>query len=117
MVAYVYAAARKSERAEAHLCSFAGILQVDGYGGDAALAKRRQQVRLALCWAHVWRKFCELAHTSPIATEVLCRIALLSTPSRTRFAETQPNSAISSVAYAVRRQRSLSAGVFVRCRR
>jgi transposase len=35
MVAYVYAADRKGERAEAHLGDFAGILQVDGYGGYA----------------------------------------------------------------------------------
>ncbi|MEO6718016.1 MAG: IS66 family transposase, partial [Novosphingobium sp.] len=77
MVAYVYAADRKSERAEGHLGSFAGILQVDGYGGYAALAKRRQQISLAFCWAHVRRKFYELAHTSPVATEVLRRIALL----------------------------------------
>jgi transposase len=77
MVAYVYAADRKSERAEAHLGSFAGILQVDGYGGYAALAKRRQQVSLAFCWAHVRRKFYELADSSPVATEVLRRIALL----------------------------------------
>jgi transposase len=33
MVAYVYAADRKGERAEARLGDFAGILQVDGYGG------------------------------------------------------------------------------------
>jgi len=77
MVAYVYAADRKSERAEAHLGDFAGILQVDGYGGYTALAKRRQQVSLAFCWAHVRRKFYELADTSPAATEVLGRIALL----------------------------------------
>jgi hypothetical protein len=77
MVAYVYAADRKSERAEAHLGNFAGILQVDGYGGYAALARRRQQVQLAFCWAHVRRKFYELADTSPVATEVLHRIALL----------------------------------------
>lgn len=77
MVAYVYAADRKGERAEAHLGSFAGILQVDGYGGYAALAKRRQQISLAFCWAHVRRKFYELADTSPVATEVLRRIALL----------------------------------------
>lgn len=77
MVAYVYAADRKAERAEAHLGDFAGILQVDGYGGYAALAKRRQQIRLAFCWAHVRRKFYELADTSPVATEVLRRIALL----------------------------------------
>lgn len=77
MVAYVYAADRKGERAEEHLGDFAGILQVDGYGGYAALAKRRQQVSLAFCWAHVRRKFYELADTSPVATEVLRRIALL----------------------------------------
>lgn len=74
MVAYVYAG-RKSERAETHLGDFAGILQVDGYGGYAALAKRRQQIQLAFCWAHVKRKFYELADNSPVATEVLRRIA------------------------------------------
>lgn len=77
MVAYVYAADRKGERAEAHLGDFAGILQVDGYGGYAALARRHQQISLAFCWAHVRRKFFELADTSPVATEVLRRIALL----------------------------------------
>lgn len=77
MVAYVYAADRKGERAEAHLDDFAGILQVDGYGGYTALARRRQQVSLAFCWAHVRRKFFELADTSPVATEVLRRIAQL----------------------------------------
>lgn len=77
MVAYVYAPDRKGERAEAHLGDFAGILQVDGFGGYAALAKRRQQVSLAFCWAHVRRKFYELADSSPVATEVLRRIAML----------------------------------------
>ncbi|MGH8355647.1 MAG: IS66 family transposase, partial [Pseudomonas sp.] len=77
MVTYVYAADRKAERPETHLGEFAGILQVDGYGGYAALARRRQQVQLAFCWAHVRRKFYELAPTSPVATEVLRRIALL----------------------------------------
>lgn len=77
MVAYVYASDRKSERAEAHLKDFAGILQVDGYGGYAALARRRNDVSLAFCWAHVRRKFYELADKSPVATEVLRRIASL----------------------------------------
>ena len=77
LVAYVYAADRRAERPEMHLGEFAGILQVDGYGGYAALARRRQQVQLAFCWAHVRRKFYELAQTSPVATEVLRRIALL----------------------------------------
>ena len=77
IVAYVYAADRRAERPEAHLGDFAGILQVDGYGGYAALARRRQQIRLAFCWAHVRRKFYELAASSPVATEVLRRIAML----------------------------------------
>ena len=77
MVAYVYAADRKAERAEAHLRDFAGILQVDGYAGYTALAKRRQQIQLAFCWAHVRRKFYELADNSSVATEVLQQIAAL----------------------------------------
>lgn len=75
MMAYVYAADRKSERAEAHLVDLAGILQVDGYGGYTALAKRQQQITLAFCWSHVRRKFFDLADKSPVATEVLQRIA------------------------------------------
>jgi transposase len=77
MVAYVYAADRKTERPEAHLQGFGGILQVDGYGAYAALARRHQQIRLAFCWAHVRRKFYELAESSPVATDVLRRIASL----------------------------------------
>ena len=77
MVAYVYAADRKAERPDAYLGDFAGILQVDGYGGYTALAKRRQQVSLAFCWSHVRRKFYELADKSPVATEILRRIAML----------------------------------------
>jgi transposase len=75
MIAYVYAADRKSERAEAHLGDFAGILQVDGYGGYTALAKRQKQITLAFCWSHVRRKFFDLADKSPVSTEVLQRIA------------------------------------------
>jgi len=77
MVAYVYAADRKAERPEAHLQGFAGILQVDGYGAYTALARRHQQIRLAFCWAHVRRKFYELAESSPVAADVLRRIASL----------------------------------------
>jgi transposase len=78
IVAYVYAPDRKAERADTHLGQFAGILQVDGYGGYSSLARRRQQqISLAFCWAHVRRKFYELADSSPVATEVLRRIAML----------------------------------------
>ncbi len=78
LFAYVYAPDRKGERPMAHLDGFSGILQVDGYGGYKALAGRTA-VNLAFCWAHVRRRFYELAQTgpAPIADEALQRIAAL----------------------------------------
>jgi len=77
-VAYVYAPDRKAERPLAHLNGFTGILQVDGYAGYRALAKRND-VQLAFCWSHVRRRFYELAAAgpAPIASEVLERITAL----------------------------------------
>jgi len=77
-VAYVYAPDRKAERPIAHLEGFRGILQVDGYAGYRALAERGH-VQLAFCWAHVRRRFYEIAAAgaAPIATEALARIAEL----------------------------------------
>jgi transposase len=77
-VVYVYAPDRKAERPIAHLAGFRGILQVDGYGGYKLLAERGE-VRLALCWSHVRRRFYELnqAGPAPIAGEALQRIAEL----------------------------------------
>jgi len=75
-VAYVYAPDRKAERPIAHLAGFKGILQVDGYGGYRPLTERGD-VQLAFCWAHVRRRFYELATAgpAPIASEALERIA------------------------------------------
>lgn len=77
-VAYVYAPDRKAERPIAHLAGFTGILQVDGYGGYRVLAEK-SGVTLAFCWAHVRRRFYELAAAgpAPIASEALKRIAEL----------------------------------------
>ena len=50
-VAYIYAPDRKAVRLAEHLQGFNGILQVDGYSGYKALAKKGP-VRLAFCWAH-----------------------------------------------------------------
>jgi transposase len=77
-VAYVYAPDRKAERPIAHLEGFKGILQVDGYGGYRVLAER-SDVKLAFCWAHVRRRFYELAAAgpAPIASEALERIGKL----------------------------------------
>ena len=71
-VAYVYAPDRKAERPIAHLAGFVGILQVDGYGGYRVLAEKNA-VTLAFCWAHVRRRFYELAAAgpAPIAAEEL----------------------------------------------
>ena len=62
----------------AHLAGFAGVLQVDGYAGYRALAKKGA-VQLAFCWAHVRRRFYELAvpGPAPIASETLEWIAAL----------------------------------------
>ncbi|MGD0188090.1 MAG: IS66 family transposase [Roseiarcus sp.] len=77
-VAYVYAPDRKASQPIAHLSGFTGILQVDGYVGYRALAEK-SDVSLAFCWAHVRRRFYELAaaDASPIAGEALQRIAAL----------------------------------------
>ena len=77
-VAYVYAPDRKAERPMMHLAGFKGVLQVDGYAGYRALAEKGD-VRLAFCWAHVRRRFYELAAAgpAPIASEALQRIAEL----------------------------------------
>ena len=62
----------------AHLAGFRGVLQVDGYAGYRVLADRND-VQLAFCWAHVRRRFYELAASgpAPIASEALDRIAAL----------------------------------------
>jgi transposase len=77
-VAYVYAPDRKAVRPLSHLAGFVGVLQVDGYVGYRALAERNA-VTLAFCWAHVRRRFFELAAAgpAPIASEALQRIASL----------------------------------------
>ena len=77
-VAYVYAPDRKAERPIAHLAGFGGILQVDGYGGYRVLAEK-SGVTLAFCWAHVRRRFYELAAAgpAPIASAALKRITEL----------------------------------------
>lgn len=90
-VVFVYAHDRKAERPVEHLHSFADTLWVDGYAGYRALADKGE-VKLTFCWAHVRRKFYELAAAgrAPIALEALERIAALyriETEIRARSAE------------------------------
>lgn len=54
----------RARRTAAHLAGFTGVLQVDGYAGYRPLAEKGD-IRLAFCWAHVRRRFYELAAAGP----------------------------------------------------
>jgi transposase len=75
---FEYSPDRRGERPQAHLKSFAGILQADGYAGfDALYASGR--ISEAACWAHARRKYFELHKDtgSPQAHDALRRIGEL----------------------------------------
>jgi transposase len=76
-VLYCFSPDRKGEHPRRHLAQFHGILQADGYAGYAGLYER--DVTEAACWAHARRKFFDVhaATQSPLALEVLQRIAAL----------------------------------------
>lgn len=78
-VAYTYAPGRGADHAATLLKDFAGVLQTDGYAAYKTLASRRNDVILAHCWAHVRRKFFDLAKggSAPAADRVLGLIGVL----------------------------------------
>ena len=73
---FCYTPDRKGEHPRAHLSTFQGTLQADGYAGFEQLYAAGK-INEAACWAHVRRKFYDLqeAHQSPVAIEALERIA------------------------------------------
>jgi transposase len=73
-----YSPDRTGEHPRAHLASFAGVLQADGYAGFNHLYDTGR-INEAACWAHVRRKFYDIAQAtdSPIAMQALARIAAL----------------------------------------
>jgi hypothetical protein len=75
---FAYSPDRKGEHPQAHLSSFTGTLQADGYAGFDQVYEGGR-ITEAACWAHVRRKFYDLhvAHKSPVAAEVMERIAEL----------------------------------------
>lgn len=75
---FAYSPDRKGEHPLRHLKHFQGIVQADGYAGFNALYESGRVVEAA-CWAHVRRKFYDIAEqqTSPIALEAIGRIAQL----------------------------------------
>jgi transposase len=75
---YIYEGDRKAARPAAHLSGFKGILHVDGYKGFERLTASGD-VTLAACWAHMRRKFYDVAQATnaPAAHEALARIAAI----------------------------------------
>lgn len=75
-VVFRYTPDRRGEHPQRHLADFRGVLQADGYAGFHHLY-RDGQIHEAACWAHVRRKFYEIADAakSPIATDIVERIA------------------------------------------
>jgi hypothetical protein len=80
---YFYSPDRGGEHPAAHLASFTGLLQADGYAGYEALyhparSKPGPIIEVA-CWAHCRRKVFDVWNTtkSPVAKEALDRIAAI----------------------------------------
>jgi transposase len=91
--AYFYSPDRGGEHPAAHLTTFTGMLQADGYAGfealyDPARTKPGPIIEVA-CWAHCRRKVYDVweATKSPMAREALDRIAAIyAIEARARFA-------------------------------
>jgi transposase len=75
---FAYSPDRKGEHPAAHLNSYRGVFQADGFAGFNRLYETGRIVEAA-CWAHVRRKFFDLhqGHASPVAKEALERIGQL----------------------------------------
>jgi transposase len=78
-VIYSYAPGRGGKHVAKLLEGFSGILQVDGYDGYNILTRPDRAggpVTLAYCWAHLRRKFYDIAANgpAPVASEALVRI-------------------------------------------
>ncbi|MEM9764916.1 MAG: IS66 family transposase [Pseudomonadota bacterium] len=78
---YLYSPDRKGQHPRQHLAEFRGVLHADGYAGFNDLYRAKMpgtapHIVEAACWAHVRRKFYDIAanRPSPIAEEALRRI-------------------------------------------
>ena len=80
-IAYSYAPGRGAVHALKLLEPYRGIVQCDGYAAYKVVAgaARDEAITLAFCWAHLRRKFFDIAKDgdAPIASEALERIAAL----------------------------------------
>lgn len=80
-VVYTYAPGRGAVHALKLLDGYRGIVQCDGYAAYKTIANAApgEAITLAFCWAHLRRRFFDLAEDglTPIASEALVRIAEL----------------------------------------
>jgi transposase len=80
-VAYTYAPGRGAVHGLKLLDNYRGIVQCDGYAAYKTIANaaRDEGITLAFCWAHLRRRFFDIAQggPAPIASEALERIAAL----------------------------------------
>jgi transposase len=80
-VAYTYAPGRGAVHALKLLEHYRGIVQCDGYAAYKTIANAAsdEAITLAFCWAHLRRRFFDIAQggPAPIASEALERIAAL----------------------------------------
>jgi len=77
---FAYTPDRKAKHPAAHLKSYHGVLQADGYAGFAGLYERTEQpLTEAACWAHARRKFYDIfqATESLLAKAALDQIGAL----------------------------------------
>ena len=78
MAIHVYAPGRGAEHPKTILAGFKGVIQCDGYNAYKNLAKGRNDITLAFCWAHSRRKFFKLIKpdgSAPLAAEAVRKIA------------------------------------------
>jgi transposase len=80
-VVYSYAPGRGAVHGLKLLDDYCGVVQCDGYAAYKTIAKaeRGEAITLAFCWAHLRRRFFDIAKdgNAPIASEALDRIAKL----------------------------------------
>jgi transposase len=80
-IAFSYAPGRGAVHALSLLDNYRGLVQCDGYAAykTVAAATREDAITLAFCWAHLRRRFFDIAKggEAPIAGEALERIAAL----------------------------------------
>jgi transposase len=80
-IAFSYAPGRGAVHALSLLDNYRGLVQCDGYAAykTVAAATREDAITLAFCWAHLRRRFFDIAKggDAPIAGEALERIAAL----------------------------------------